>query len=445
MMKKRLYLHLYLALLASALLCLTVAAVAFRVWRDAGGPPTERLERAAAAVAERVPVVSTADAAAVLAQLADEFGVQVVIGDESGPRAGAPSANAFPLPRQGRLGWRRDRMGPLLVVPLEEGGWAALRSRGPMHRLRVHPFFMTLAILAVVMALGSYPVARRVTRRLETLARAVERWGKGDLTSRVPVSGVDEVATLAATFNQAAERLDLLLTQQRQMLANASHELRSPLARLRMGLELIADEPDPTRRQAMVRDIHRDIVELDVLIEDVLLMARSDARVPRRALVPVDLRALLQEEAARTGASVQVDAPAERPVPLMIGDAVLLRHMVRNLLENADLHGGGGAVSAHLRHEGQMLKLAVEDRGPGVPDEDRERIFAPFFRRAVPAAAHPASRVASGHGLGLALVRQVARYHGGEVVHQSPVAGGSRFEVRLPLTHPIAIVAAEPR
>ena len=205
-------------------------------------------------------------------------------------------------------------------------------------------------------------------------------------------------------------------------------------------MELIADEPDATRRQDMVGQIHRDIVELDGLIEEVLLFARTDDRVPRRPLVPVDLGVLLEEEAARTGAVVdpgtggagggagggEGDDPGD---PVFHGDAVLLRHLVRNLLENAQRHGGDGPVNASMLSDGAKVRLVVEDRGPGVPDEDRERIFAPFYRRAG-GGSSPAS---SGHGLGLALVRQVARYHGGDVTFQPRPEGGSRFEVTLPI------------
>jgi signal transduction histidine kinase len=423
-MNRRLYLHLYAALLASAFVCLLVAAIAFRLLRDSGGPPAERARRAAVILPERLPDVHATDAAVRLAQLGDELGVDIIIGDGRGPFLGAPTPHAFVLPHRPAAGWRRERMGPILVMPLDGDNWAALRPRGPYRRIKVHPFFATLVVLAVVMAVGSYPVARRVTRRLEDLARAVDRWGRGDLQHRVPVSGNDEVATLAATFNQAAERLDLLLGQQRQMLANASHELRSPLARLRMGLELIAEEPDSARREAMVQQIHRDIVELDGLIEDVLLYARADVRVPARALGPIDLRALVEEEAARTGALVDAAAAS----PTISGDAVLIRHLVRNLLENAHQHGGGG-VRALISAEATQVCFAVEDQGSGVPEEDRERIFAPFYRRpGGPNPGHP-----TGHGLGLALVRQVARYHGGEVVYRVRPAGGSRFEVTLPL------------
>lgn len=424
-MKRRLYLQLYVALLASAFLCLVVAAVAFRLLRDSGGPPAERLRRAALSLPERLPDPRAPDAATRLRLWADDMGVDVVIGDDAGPFLGVPSAHAFPVPRHGRGGPRRDRLGPL-VMPLDGDTWAALRPHGPHRRFRMHPFFTTLVILAVVMAVGSYPVARRVTRRLDELTRAVDGWGRGDLAERAPASGNDEVATLARTFNAAAERLDVLLGQQRQMLANASHELRSPLARLRMGLELIADESDAERRRALVEKIHRDIVELDGLIEDVLLFARADGRVPARPPEAVDMRVLVAEEAARTGARLAEGGPMT-----LAGDPTMLRHLIRNLLENAHLHGGDGAVDVALTRRAANIEVTVEDRGPGVPDEDRERIFAPFFRlpsRGVPVAG---AVQPPGHGLGLALVRQVARYHGGDAVCLARAGGGSRFEVTL--------------
>jgi signal transduction histidine kinase len=439
-MRPRFYLQLYAALLGSAFVCLLVTGIAFRVARDAGGPPAERMQEAARVLPDRLPDVRAADARARVAAVADELGVDIIAGDSEGAVVGAPGPRAFPIPRHLAPGLGRDRVGPVLLISLGGDGWAALRPRVPYRRLRTHPFFTTLAILAVVMAVGAYPVARRVTRRLESLATEVERWGAGELHARVPVDGRDEIALLAATFNRAAERLDLVLAQQRQMLATASHELRSPLARLRMGLELIADEPDAGRRRARAQEIHGDIVELDGLIEELLLYARADGRVPRRPPEAVELRSLLADEAARAGAAVAV--AVEGPAVTVHGDATMLRHLVRNLLENAQLHGApvaaraagaadsgpAPAVRAALVVEGAQVRVSVEDDGPGIPAEDRERVFAPCVRRPSAGGATP------GHGMGLAFVRQVARYHGGEATCRVGAGGGSRFEVTLPLT-----------
>jgi signal transduction histidine kinase len=425
---RRLYLQLYQALLASTIVCLLAVGLAFRLARDQMGPPAQRLGHAAAVLAETRPDLDGPDGAARLGTLADTLSVDVVIGDDSGPLMASRLPHPFVPPPHPPLGWRRGQNGPQLVVALGPDRWAALRPRTAHHRLPFPPFTTMLVVLAGAMAVASYPVARRVTRRLEALATGVERWGRGELAHRVPVEGKDEVATLAATFNQAAARVDVLVDQQRQLLANTSHELRSPLARVRMGLELAAEEPDPQRRHARVEDIRRDIVELDALIEELLLFARADSRVPQRPFEPVALRPLLESEAARTGATV------EGPGAQVEGDPALLRQVVRNLLENAHLHGGGKEVRAVIQPTGETVIIIVEDRGPGIPEEDRERIFAPFYRA-------PGGSAAPGHGLGLSLVRQVARYHSGTARYLARVGGGSRFEVSLPV-HP-ARAAAE--
>lgn len=430
-MRHRFYLQLYAALLGSAFVCLIATGIAFRVAREASGRASDRLQDAARVLPERLPDVRAADARQRLLAISDEFGVDIIAGDGEGPLVGVPSPRSFAIPRHRSRGLGRDQVGPVLMIALDQDGWAALRPRLAYRHLRMHPFFTTLGILAIVMAVGAYPVARRVTRRLEALAHGVEQWGAGTLKTRVPVDGDDEISRLGATFNRAAERLDALVEQQKHMVATASHELRSPLARIRMGLELVSEEPDAERRQARVRQLHGDVVELDGLIEELLLHARADARTAVGPAQPVDLQALLSEEAARTGAIVQAG-----PAVIVAGDATMLRHMVRNVLENAQRHGmttpeQTAAVRAAVTVVGGQARLAVEDEGPGIPEEDRERVFAPFFRR------RGGSGMPAGHGLGLALVRQVARYHGGEAVCQAnPRGPGARFEITLPLTPP---------
>jgi signal transduction histidine kinase len=269
---------------------------------------------------------------------------------------------------------------------------------------------------------GLYPLSRSITRRIEQLAEGARRWGTGDLSHRVPVVGKDEIALLAEQFNRTAAALEALLAQERQMLATASHELRSPLARVRMALELLAEEPDPNRRGELSRRSAEDIAELDALVEELLLTARTQAGAARRPFTEIDLLALVRSEAEAVGAQV-----AGEPLVLSCEPAMIKR-MVRNLLVNARLHGQGGAIRAEIQRGGGQILLAVEDDGPGVPESERDRIFAPFYR-----APGPRPPGDTGIGLGLALVRQVARYHGGDVTYIPRQSAGSRFEVRLPL------------
>ncbi len=279
---------------------------------------------------------------------------------------------------------------------------------------------IVLSAVFVAVAAGSYPVVRRLTRRLEALQRGVETFGAGDLSHRVDAEGRDEVAVLAQSFNRAAQQVEDLVRSNRSLLANASHELRSPLARLKMAVEMLGLAA-PEQRAALKAEIDRDIRELDALVEEVLLASRLDARTEIQA-EPVDLVGLLAEEAARVDATL--DAPGD--LPLLHGDERLLRRAVRNLLENARRYGGD-EVEAQLQRQGDRLEVRICDRGPGVPAGFEERVFEPFFR--LPGHAE----YAGGVGLGLSLVRQIVQRHGGEVRCQTREGGGSCFALSLPL------------
>jgi len=288
-------------------------------------------------------------------------------------------------------------------------------------------FIGLLAVVALAVALGAYPIVRRLTQRLETLQRGVERWGDGDLSVRLPVQGRDEVAFLAERFNAAAQRVQSLVAAHKSLLANASHELRSPLARIRMGLELMEHTP---ANAAQRKEIERNVAELDELIGEILLASRLDLADPSASLgapEEVDLVGLAAEECARTGATL--DLPEGEEVPTVQGHGKLLRRLMRNLLENARRYGGAGTDpgSVHLgvRNVAGGVELVVSDRGPGVPSAQRERIFEPFYR--LPGA----SEREGGVGLGLSLVRAIARRHGGDARCEDNPGGGARFVVFL--------------
>ena len=307
-----------------------------------------------------------------------------------------------------------------------------------------------LAVLFAAVAAGAWPVVRRLTRRLEALKRGVEAFGAGALDQRVVEDGRDEVAAVAASFNRAAARIEALVRSHETLLANASHELRSPLARLKMAVAMLDDAPDEPRseptadpraapsvepraaltveqraaltveqRAALRREIDTDIAELDALVEEVLLAGRLDAGAALERREPVELLALAAEEAARYGAVVEGHAVA------VSGDERLLRRALRNLLENARRYGGA-SVDVHVARDAGDAELRVCDRGPGVPDAYRERIFEPFFR--LPGHAEREGGV----GLGLSLVRQIAERHGGRVRCDARAGGGSCFVLRLP-------------
>ncbi len=298
-------------------------------------------------------------------------------------------------------------------------------------------FSWVIGLVGLAVALGAYPVMRRLTLRLEALQRGVERWGSGDLSARVNSEGSDEVAFLAKRFNHAAERIETLMDSHKSLLANASHELRSPLARIRMSLELMnLDASSPQRRE-----ISRSITELDQLIDEILLASRLDAKQSdAEPFETVDLTGLAAEECSRVNAELQADLAGSMELGMGMasnghsltvqGSARLLRRLIRNLLENARRYSRGdiSLELAKMRTGGQQFAvIKVHDRGPGVPEAQRERIFEPFYR--LPGA----SEREGGVGLGLALVKSISERHGGSVRCEARPGGGASFIVELPV------------
>lgn len=280
-------------------------------------------------------------------------------------------------------------------------------------------FLWLLGLVGLAVALGVYPIVRRLTLRLEVLQRSVQKFGEGDLSARVPADGEDEVADLARQFNAAAERVETLVKSHKSLLANASHELRSPLARIRMGLELSGgDAASPVRAE-----INRNIAELDLLVDEILLASRLDAQQADMGTIEsVDLIGLAAEECVRVGAELDADSPRVQ----VRGVPRLLRRLIRNLLENARRHGNG-TIRVQLSAGRNEALVRVCDNGPGVPAGERERIFEPFYR--LPGS----SERDGGVGLGLALVKSIAERHGGRVICENDVQHGASFRFTMPL------------
>jgi signal transduction histidine kinase len=222
------------------------------------------------------------------------------------------------------------------------------------------------------------------------------------------------VAQLARSFNRAAGRIEELVGAHKSLLAHASHELRTPLARIRMAVELLKENADPRRK----RELEQDIVELDALIDEILTASRLDASGDPGANEEVDLLALASEECAR----YEEAQLAGEPVTVR-GDPRLLRRLIRNLLENARRHGAP-PVDVRVSRAGGAAELRVSDHGPGIPDAEREGVFEPFHRFA-------GGGERGGAGLGLSLVRQIARRHGGDARYVRGLPSGGSFVVTL--------------
>jgi signal transduction histidine kinase len=375
----------------------------------------------ALALASRLPGSESPEAAqqAALERLARVWRVHAALWSADGRRLAFTDADLpVPPPRVSSETWMSAPAGPALVVPLADGRRLVIQP----HRLpRPGGFLMALIVVAALLAFASYPTARFVTRRLETLEAGVRQFGAGDLAARVEVKGDDELASLARSFNQAAERVQDLVERQRRVLASASHELRSPLTRLRMGLELVREGGDnPGERLA---EAVAEVEELDTLVEELLLAGRLELQPPDAAAEAIDLGELLAAEAERIG------VPVVRAAAPFRGDPRLLRVMLRNLLENARRHGLGAPIESGvetLAGPPPGVRVWVADHGPGVPEGERERIFEPFYRP----PGHAEGRD-GGVGLGLYLVQGIARRYGGTVSCLEREGGGTRFEVTL--------------
>ncbi len=409
---RRLYLQVYLTIVASLVLVVLTAGLLWHFFAGFG-PFGQQFEVAGEVIAELVPAANAPAAAQQQAidRLAERLGADLALFSRTNEPLAA-AGQPLPAPsRDGRSGgWMRTPVGPAVSIPLPDGRRLVARLP-PRQRPSALMLAAFLGAIALVVAIGARPVVRRLTGRLERLQRGVESLGAGDLTARVKVEGRDEVARLARSFNQAAARIESLVNAHKMLLANASHELRTPLARIRLGLELVATHPE---RKV---ELERDIAELDQLVDEILLVSRLDATEQLDVGEDVDLAALAAEECARYD-----DCSVEAKPVMVRGDPMLLRRMIRNLVENAHLHGKPPIEVTVARQDDRAL-LNVLDHGPVIVEDARERLFSAFYRI-------PGRYGTKGSGLGLALVRQIARRHGGDVAYDPE--RGSSFNVTLP-------------
>ena len=254
MIKRRLYLQIYFTIIASLLLVVVITGIIFAVFLREDFD--ERVFDITAHLAWKALPPADAPAAqqaVVLKDLVQGFDLEVTLFDAN-KQLIAASATPLPPPRrdtQGR-GWHRHRgirgFGPVWLTQFPDGRWFAVDLR---QRRTSHPIigiFVLLACIALGIGACSYPLVRRLTGRLERLQAGVEKLGAGDLSARVEIEGRDEVARLATSFNDASARIERLVNSNRQLLANASHELRTPQARVRHGVERRKATPDPKRQ-----------------------------------------------------------------------------------------------------------------------------------------------------------------------------------------------------
>lgn len=286
-------------------------------------------------------------------------------------------------------------------------------------------------LLAIVLG---WAVAGRALRPLAEITATARRVSQDRLDERIALGGPhDELRELADTFDDMLDRLAAAFASQRRFVANASHELRTPMTVLRAEVDVALADPDAsvTELRAMGETVREATIETEQLLESLLTLARSEAGVDQR--VAVDLGAavaravdLRRDEAAERGIALRVDAPAEAPT-LVDGDRRLLERLAANLVDNAVRHNvAGGWVRVALACDPDAVRLVVENGGDPIPDASAARLVEPFQRLARRGDGPP------GAGLGLSIVRAVAIAHGGGVDVRARPGGGLTVTVRLP-------------
>jgi signal transduction histidine kinase len=271
-------------------------------------------------------------------------------------------------------------------------------------------------------------VVGRVLQPVEGIRRQVSEISGSSLNRRVPEPpGTDEIAQLARTMNHMLDRLENASLRQRRFVADASHELRSPLARIRAELEVDRAHPESADLMKSHQSVLEEAGTLQRLIDDLLVLARSDTAQSPARRAPLNLDDIVLEEVARVrvgGATVDTSSVSGAQV---IGDATQLARIVRNLLDNAVQHGGP-IVRVGLREENGEAVVSVADNGDGIPAELHDRVFERFAR-----VDDARSSTGGGTGLGLAIAKELVQAHGGVIGVDEGYAPGIRFVVRIPL------------
>ena len=367
----------------------------------------------------------------------DDSAVQVLDGDEVVASGGA-------APERRPLARLAPGESARIEVPGEDDGFLAVVAPAPGERVvlvagTLDDVDETTSIVAALLA-GGIPVLLlvvaattwRVTGRalapVEGIRTQVEAITATELHRRVPApSGGDEVARLASTMNAMLDRLDEAAIRQGRFVADASHELRSPVATLRAHAEATLAAPARTSPEDLAGTVLAEALRLQGLVDDLLLLARADEHRSTPRVRPVDLDDLVFAEAGRlrSAGALQVDTTAVS-AGRVSGDPGALGRVVRNLADNAARHARG-RVAFSLAEEAGTVHLVVEDDGGGVPVEDRERVFERFVR-----LDEARARDGGGAGLGLAIVREVVGAAGGTSRINSSRLGGARVEVALP-------------
>ncbi len=330
-------------------------------------------------------------------------------------------------------GIHRNKNGHVMIVvalPEVTPALFLVRQLDPrqLHRM---PMIYLLPLALIIISLVSYFLASVLTKRIRQLRSTVQVIADGDLSARVTLKGSDEVSALAADFNRMADRINEMLTSQRQLVSDVSHELRSPLARLRIALELAERADNPV---TSLQRIEKEADELESLVTGLLSLARLESgqsQLEKQTLSLCELLTQIVEDANYEGQAMRRQVrlnPCDSITTF--ADPVMLRSAIENVIRNA-LHytPENTEVTVNVIQTLESVSITVDDQGTGVPPQSLARLFEPFAR-----VAEARDRLSGGYGLGLAITGKVIQAHNGQVKAENRDEGGLRVTLVLPVT-----------
>nr|WP_276534240.1 sensor histidine kinase BfmS [Acinetobacter lwoffii] len=319
-----------------------------------------------------------------------------------------------------------------IISPIP-GSTSQVLVMGPVPLFNWMPFQLATGITLLslfVLSLGGYGLLVPMQRKLREVSYALNKMKTGNMSLRLPVEGSDEMATLASSFNNMSDHIQRLIEAQRELMRAVSHELRTPVARIRFGVEMMADEDDYDYRLQQVEQIDKDIEALNTLIDEIMTYAKLEQGMPSIEFEKVNLFEVLNQVALETEALKTQKIIELHSMPDVVVEAErrYLHRVIQNLVGNAVRYCDNKVlISGGLDQDGQAY-VSVEDDGPGIPEVDRARVFEAFAR-----LDDSRTRASGGYGLGLSIVSRIAYWFGGTIqVDQSPTLGGARFTMTWP-------------
>lgn len=289
-------------------------------------------------------------------------------------------------------------------------------------------FYFSLLIILLIVGIAVYYIAHPIEKKLKELEKTASQLAHGKLNVRAKVAGNDAVSQLAETINYMADRIEALIRSQQELTNAISHELRTPIARICFGIEMVSMSTSHDDQEEQIKSIDEDLKELDQLIDELLTYARLGAGAPTMEYSNVPIKILIKKQCdnfKKVHPSMEIECRVKHD-GMVRGEKNYLQRLIQNLTGNACRYANH-KVFVHFKQTNNTNILTVEDDGPGIPEDDREKVFSPFAR-----LDNSRTRKTGGYGLGLAIVRRIVRWHRGNIIISDSALGGAKMVFTWP-------------